>query len=433
MFNGDATDRKTAENLDATDPLAKYKSQFVIKDPEVCYLDGNSLGRLPKATKEAINDFLDEWGTELVDGWSRWIDEAQPTGDLLGRAALGAAPGQVLAIDTTSVNFFQLCSAAIMARPNRKKIIIDSSNFPTDRYILEGIARDRNLELITLDNDGAGGPGAQAIHNKKELITAEALEQFLSEDVALVTLQAIHYRSGSRPNIKAITDLCRKYGILVVWDCSHAVGAIELDLDANGVDLAVGCTYKYGNAGPGGTAWLYVNKNIQNELRLPIQGWFSQKDQFAMGPFFEPADGIRRFQIASPSIMGLRAVKASFSMIEEATIQEIEKKANTGTELMVALFDAWLKPLGFELLTPRDPKERGGHITIGHPDAKKIASAMRTEIKVVPDYRTPDSIRLAIAPLPTSYTEVWDGFARLKDLVESKRYLEIEDNGSRVT
>ena len=433
MFNGDATDRKTAENLDATDPLAHYKSQFVIKDPEVCYLDGNSLGRLPKATKDAINDFLDEWGTELVDGWSHWIDEAQPTGDLLGRAALGAAPGQVLAIDTTSVNFFQLCSAAIMARPNRKKIIIDSSNFPTDRYILEGIARDRNLELITLDNDGAGGPGAQAIHNKKELITAEALEPFLSEDVALVTLQAIHYRSGSRPNIKAITDLCRKYGILVVWDCSHAVGAIELNLDANGVDLAVGCTYKYGNAGPGGTAWLYVNKSIQNELRLPIQGWFSQKDQFAMGPFFEPAEGIRRFQIASPSIMGLRAVQASFRMIEEATIQEIEKKANIGTEMMVALFDAWLKPLGFELLTPRDPKERGGHITIGHPDAKKIASAMRTEIKVVPDYRTPDSIRLAIAPLPTSYTEVWDGFARLKELVESKRYLEIEDNGSRVT
>ncbi len=433
MFNGDATDRKTAEYLDANDPLAQYKSQFVIKDPEVCYLDGNSLGRLPKATKDAINDFLDEWGAELVDGWSHWIDEAQPTGDLLGRAALGAAPGQVLAIDTTSVNFFQLCSAAIMARPNRKKIIIDSSNFPTDRYILEGIARDRNLELITLDNDGAGGPGAQEIHNKKELITAEALEPFLSEDVALVTLQAIHYRSGSRPNIKAITNLCRKYGILVVWDCSHAVGAIELNLDANGVDLAVGCTYKYGNAGPGGTAWLYVNKRIQNELRLPIQGWFSQKDQFAMGPFFEPADGIRRFQIASPSIMGLRAVQASFKMIEEATIQEIEKKANIGTEMMVALFDAWLKPLGFELLTPRDPKERGGHITIGHPDAKKIASAMRTEIKVVPDYRTPDSIRLAIAPLPTSYTEVWDGFARLKDLVESKRYLEIEDNGSRVT
>ena len=433
MFNGDATDRKTAETLDATDPLAQYKSQFIIKDPEVCYLDGNSLGRLPKATKDAINDFLDEWGTELVDGWSHWIDEAQPTGDLLGRAALGAAPGQVLAIDTTSVNFFQLCSAAIMARPNRKKIIIDSSNFPTDRYILEGIARDRKLELITLDNDGAGGPGAQVIHNKKELITAEALEPFLSEDVALVTLQAIHYRSGSRPDIKAITDLCRKYGILVVWDCSHAVGAIELNLDAQGVDLAVGCTYKYGNAGPGGTAWLYVNKSIQNELRLPIQGWFSQKDQFAMGPFFEPADGIRRFQIASPSIMGLRAVQASFKMIEEATIQEIEKKANIGTEMMVALFDAWLKPLGFELLTPRDPKQRGGHITIGHPDAKKIASAMRTEIKVVPDYRTPDSIRLAIAPLPTSYTEVWDGFARLKDLVESKKYLEIEDNGSRVT
>jgi len=433
MFNGDATNRQTAVDLDKYDPLARFKEQFVINDSEVCYLDGNSLGRMPKATKQAVNDFLDEWSNELVDGWSHWIDEAQPTGDLLGRAALGAAPGQVLAVDTTSVNFFQLCSAAIMARPNRKKIIIDSSNFPTDRYILEGLARDRNLELITLNNDGMGGPNAQEIPNKKELITAEALEPFLSEDVALVTLQAIHYRSGSRPDIKAITDLCRKYGVLVVWDCSHAIGAIELNLDANGVDLAVGCTYKYGNSGPGGTAWLYVNKKIQQELRVPIQGWFSQIDQFTMGPFFEPADDIRRFQIASPSIIGMRMIQASFKMIEEATIEAIEHKANVGTEMMVALFDAWLAPLGFELLTPRNPKQRGGHITIGHPDAKKIATAMRTEIKVVPDYRTPDSIRLAIAPLPTSYTEVWDGFARLKDLVETKKYLEIEDNGSRVT
>jgi kynureninase len=388
---------------------------------------------MPKATKQAVNELLDEWSTELVDGWRHWIDEAQPTGDLLGRAALGAAAGQVLAVDTTSVNFFQLCSAAIMARPNRKKIIIDSSNFPTDRYILEGLARDRNLELITLNNDGMGGPNPQDIPNKKELITAEALEPFLSEEVALVTLQAIHYRSGSRPDIKAITDLCRKYGILVVWDCSHAIGAIELNLDANGVDLAVGCTYKYGNSGPGGTAWLYVNKKIQKELQVPIQGWFSQKDQFTMGPFFEPADDIRRFQIASPSIIGMRMIQASFKMIEEATIEAIEHKANVGTEMMIALFDAWLAPLGFELLTPRNPKQRGGHITIGHPDAKKIANAMRSMIKVVPDYRTPDSIRLAIAPLPTSYTEVWDGFARLKELVETKKYLEIQDNGSRVT
>jgi kynureninase len=433
MFNGDATNRQTAVDLDKNDPLARFKEQFVVNDPELCYLDGNSLGRMPKATKQAVNEFLDEWSNELVDGWNHWIDEAQPTGDLLGRAALGAASGQVLAVDTTSVNFFQLCSAAIMARPNRKKIIIDSSNFPTDRYILEGLARDRNLELITLNNDGMGGPNAQDIANKKELITAEALEPFLSEDVALVTLQAIHYRSGSRPDIKAITDLCRKYGTLVVWDCSHAIGAIELNLDANSVDLAVGCTYKYGNSGPGGTAWLYVNKKIQKELRVPIQGWFSQKDQFTMGPFFEPADDIRRFQIASPSIIGMRMIQASFKMIEEATIEAIEHKANVGTEMMIALFDAWLAPLGFELLTPRNPKQRGGHITIGHPDAKKIATAMRTQIKVVPDYRTPDSIRLAIAPLPTSFTEVYDGFARLKDLVETKQYLEIEDNGSRVT
>ena len=429
-----APTRLYAEELDAADKLAKYKSQFQISDPDLCYLDGNSLGRMPLETVKRINDFLtDEWGRELVDGWSHWIDEASPTGDLLGRAVLGAGPGQVVVQDTTSVNFYQLCNAAISARPGRKTVIIDSSNFPTDRYLLAGIAEARGLNLITLDNDGTGGPNAHAIANEHELITPEALEPFLSEDVALVTLQAIHYRSGSRPDIKGITDLCRRYGILVVWDASHAAGAIELDFDANGVELAVGCTYKYGNSGPGSPAWLYVNKSIQSQVLPTIQGWFANDKQFEMGPFFEPADHIRRFQIASPSIIGIRAMQASYSMIEEAGMKAISQKAALGTELILALYDAWLAPLGFTLLTPRDHNKRGGHITVGHRDAKKIAAAMRSMTNTIPDYRTPDSIRLAIAPLPTSYTEVYDGLQRMRDLVASKKYLEIQDNGSRVT
>jgi kynureninase len=335
--------------------------------------------------------------------------------------------------DTTSVNFYQLCSAAVKARPGRKTVIIDASNFPTDRYILAGIAEQHGLNLITLDNDGTGGPGAVAIDNDCELISPEALEPFLSEDVALVTLQAIHYRSGSRPDVKAITDLCRRYGILVVWDASHAGGAIDLQFDEWGVDLAVGCTYKYGNSGPGSPAWLYVSKRIQNDLRVPIQGWFAQDAQFEMGPFFEPADTIRRFQIASPSIIGIRGVQASYEMIERAGIKAIAHKAAVGTDLMIDLFDAWLEPLGFTLMTPRDAKLRGGHITVGHPEAKRIAAALRKFAGVVPDYRTPNSIRLAIAPLPTSYTEVWDGFARIRESVERGDYLKIEDNGSRVT
>jgi kynureninase len=428
------TERSYAEALDAADPLAQYKSQFQISDPDLCYLDGNSLGRLPLAAVKGVNDFLtNEWGRELVDGWAHWIDESQAAGNLLGRSVLGAAEGQTLVQDTTSVNFYQMCLAAIKARPGRKTIIIDASNFPTDRYILAGIAKDFGLNLVTLNNDGTGGPGSVEIESDCELISPEALAPHLNDDVALVTLQAIHYRSGSRPDIKGITELVRSHGGLVVWDASHAAGAIDLQFDAWGVDLAVGCTYKYGNSGPGSPAWLYVAKRIQPEVLPTIQGWFANDKQFEMGPFFGVAEGIRRFQIASPSIVGIRIMQASYRMIEEAGMAAISAKAAAGSQLILDLFDAWLAPLGFTLLTPREADRRGGHITVGHPDAKKIAAAMRKFANVVPDYRTPDSIRLAMAPLPTSYVEIWDGLERMRDLVASKKYLEVEDNGSRVT
>jgi len=420
------TDRAYALELDKNDPLAHFKSQFVVTDPEMCYLDGNSLGRIPKATITAINDFMVEWGAEVVTGWGHWVDEAQPTGDLLGQAALGAGPGQILVCDTTSVNFYQLCLAAVHARPGRKTIITDAANFPTDRYILDGIAKQFGLKLVLIENEDSGVA-------KHERITTQVLAPYLNDDVALVTLQVIQYRSGARTDIKSITDQVRAVGGLVVWDASHAVGAIELDLDANGVDLCVGCTYKYGNSGPGSPAWLYVSKRIQKELQVPIQGWFAQDAQFEMGPVFERAQNIRGFQIASPSLMGIRCVKTSFSMIKEAGIDAIAQKAAVGTQMMIDLHDAWLAPLGFELNTSRDPKERGGHISLVHPDAAQICVAMREISNVIPDYRTPNSIRLAISPLPTSYVEVWDGFARMRDLVASGQYKTIKEGGSRVT
>jgi len=420
--------------LDGEDKLASFRNLFHFSDTDVCYLDGNSLGRLPKRTIEEVNSFLtDEWGHELVDGWSHWIDQAQTAGDLVGEAALGAAPGQVLVCDTVSVNFYQLCAAAIKARPGRKKVIIDSSNFPTDRYVLAGIAEQSGLELITLDTDGSGGPGAISIDSTYELITPELLKPHLDEDVALLTLQAINYRSGCRQDIKAITELARSFGILVVWDCSHAVGSIQLDLDENGVDLAVGCTYKYGNSGPGSPAWLYVRKELQPQLRVPIQGWFAQEKQFEMGAFFEPSDEIRRFQIASPSIIGIRGVEVAFEMIREAGIANIEAKAALGTQLMIALSEQWLAELGFTLATPEEPSKRGGHIILKHKDAKQIALALRKLKKVVPDYREPEAIRLAISPLPTSFEEVFEGFQRLRDLVASGDYKQVSMEGNRVT
>ena len=420
------TDRAYALELDKNDPLAHFKSQFVVTDPQMCYLDGNSLGRLPKETISAVNNLMTEWGSEVVTGWGHWVDEAQPTGDLLGQAALGAAPGQILVCDTTSVNFYQLCLAAVHARPGRKTIITDAANFPTDRYILDGIAKQFGLNLVLIQNEDS----AVATH---ERITAQVLAPYLNDDVALVTLQVIQYRSGARTDIKSITDQVRAIGGLVVWDASHAVGAIELNLDANGVDLCVGCTYKYGNSGPGSPAWLYVSKNIQKELQVPIQGWFAQDAQFEMGPVFERAQNIRGFQIASPSLIGIRCVQTAFSMIKEAGIDAIAHKAAVGTQLMIDLYDAWLAPLGFVLNTSRDAKERGGHISLVHPDAAQICVAMREISNVIPDYRTPNSIRLAISPLPTSFVEVWDGFERTRDLVASGQYKTIKEGGSRVT
>lgn len=414
---------RTAAELDAADPLRAYRDEFVITDPDVCYLDGNSLGRLPKRTVDIVHRYLtEEWGSELVTGWSHWIDEAQRVGDLIGRVALGAKAGQTLAVDTTSTNFYQLCDAALRSCPNQGTVLSDTANFPTDRYILEGLC-DRYGKRLVLINDESG----------EEYVTPAMLAQHLGSDTALVTLSVVQYRSGALHDVRQLTRMAHDAGALVVWDASHAVGVVDMQFDADDVDLAVGCTYKYGNSGPGSPAWLYVNERLQSTLRVPIQGWFAQRDQFAMGQGFDRADGMRGFQIASPSIVGMRCIEAAFGMIGEAGLPAIAAKAALGTALMVRLHDEWLAPLGFELVTPRDPLRRGGHVTLRHPDAKQIAVAMRELTKVIPDYREPSSIRLAMSPLATSFAEVWEGFDRIRRLVESKRYRDVASAASRVT
>ena len=424
--------RQDALALDAKDSLAKFKDQFVVQDPGICYLDGNSLGRLPKSTIAAINDFLvDGWGAKVVDGWAEWIDKAESTGDLIGRAALGATAGQTLATDTTSVNFYRLVRAAISARPGRQTIVTDEANFPTDRYIMQGIADELGLNLVVIPNDlqehEVGKPFSD------ELVTPEILQPYLTDDVALVTLSVVAYRSGALHNIKELTDLVRASGALLVWDASHAVGAVDLQFDRDGVDLAVGCTYKYGNSGPGSPAWLYISKRIQSDLKMPIQGWFAQRNQFLMGSKFEQIEGMRGFQIATPSLIGLLCIDNGFEMIEQATIAAINSKASKGTDMMIELHDQWLAPLGFELITPRDSKLRGGHISIYHPEAAQIARGLRDHMKVIPDYRAPNSIRLAISPLATSYVEVFDGMERIRNYTESGDFRNLDLSEVKVT
>jgi kynureninase len=424
--------RQDAAALDTADPLAKYKDQFVVQDSELCYLDGNSLGRLPKQTIESINNFLMHgWGAKMVDGWSEWIDKAETTGDLIGRAALGAAAGQTLAMDTTSVNFYRAVRAAISARPGRRTIITDEANFPTDRYIMQGIADELDLNLVTIPNDLQVHKIGETFSDER--VTSEILKPYLNDDVALVTLSVVAYRSGALHNLKELTDLVRSHGALMVWDASHAVGAVDMQFDRDGIDLAVGCTYKYGNSGPGSPAWLYISKRIQAETKMPIQGWFSQRNQFLMGSNFDQIEGMRGFQIASPSIMGLLCIDNGFGMIAEATISAINAKASKGTQLMIELFDEWLVPLGYELITPRDANLRGGHVSIYHPDAAQIARGLRDEMKVIPDYRAPNCIRLAISPLATSYLEVFEGFERIRDYTKSGKYQDLDLSNVKVS
>ena len=411
------------DELDATDPLRGWRDEFVITDPDLCYLDGNSLGRLPRRTVEAVQGFLlDEWGSQLVTGWDHWLDEAQRVGDLIATTALGAGAGQTLALDTTSVNFYRLCDAALAARPERTTVLSDTANFPTDRYIIDELCARHGKRLVLIDDEAGEG-----------YVTEAMLIERLGVDTALVTMSVVQYRSGALHDVARLTELAHRVGALTVWDASHAVGVVDLRFDDDAVDMAVGCTYKYGNSGPGAPAWMYVAEPLQQSLQVPIQGWFAQRDQFAMGPTFERAEGMRGFRIASPSIIGLRCVEAGFSMIGEAGIAAVAQKAARGTDLMVLLHDAWLAPLGFTLVTPRDPSRRGGHITLHHHDAKQIAAALRTVGNVIPDYREPSSIRLAMSPLATSFREVWDGFTRLRDLVASGAYRDTVVDGGPVT
>ncbi len=425
--------KEYVQDLDEKDPLNKYIDQFVRTDEELCYLDGNSLGRLPKKTIDVINNFLlNEWGNQLVSGWTNWIDEAQRVGDLLGESALGASKGQILVTDTTSVNFYRACIAAIKLNPNKKTIIADEANFPTDRYIIQEIAKEFNLKLITIKNDiNLDENGNYNLEN--ELITPDILNKHLTDDVCLVTLSVVQYRSGALNDVKKLTEIIHSNNSIVVWDASHAIGVVDLMFDESNVDFAIGCTYKYGNSGPGAPAWIYINKRHQKKANLPINGWFAQKDQFLMGSKFQQADGMRGFQIASPSILGLRCVKTSFEMIKEASIKEISKKAAIGTEMMIKMFDDLLAPLGFELTTPRDKNSRGGHISIFHKDAEKIARGLRIEKNVIPDYRVPNCIRLAISPLTNTYQEIFEGFLRIYDYVKSEKYKNLGNPESEVT
>lgn len=414
--------RYRCKEMDAADPLADLRDRFVIGDEDLIYLDGNSLGRLPAATPEHLARLVrDGWGGQLVRGWPTWIEWSRRIGDRLAAHALGARPGEVAISDSTSVNLYKLAAAALDAAGDRRTVLVDGGDFPTDRYVLQGLAEARGLRLRELPSDLDQG------------LDPATLVAALDTDVALVVLSAVSYRSGALLDVAALTAAARRVGAYVLWDLSHAVGSVPIGLTDAGVDLAVGCTYKYLNGGPGAPAFLYVRRELQSRLRQPIWGWFGQRDQFAMGPAYDPTPDLDRFQVGTPPVLGMAALDPALDVLAEAGIERVRAKGIALTELIVTLADAWLAPYGFTVASPRDPHRRGSHVSLHHPGALRISRALAEQGRVVGDYRAPDRLRLGPAPLYTRFVDVWDALDRLREITESRSYERVPGEASRVT
>jgi kynureninase len=414
------TTRAEALLLDAADPLAGFRARFVHGDESRIYLDGNSLGRLPLETRERLRAGVDEWGERLVTGWHSWIDAPRRVGDLIAGGLLGVEPGEVLVGDSTTVNLYKLCGALAGVRVGA--LVVPEDDFPTDRYVLQGLAAANGRELRLLQSDPVGGP------------TAEDVDRALAVgDVAFVLLSHVNYRSGALADLEAITAVGRRHGVPIVWDLCHSAGVVPLQLATRGAELAVGCTYKYLNGGPGSPAFLYVAGSWQTRLRSPIQGWFAQENQFAMGHPFVRREGIEGFLAGTPAILGLAAVEEGVRLTAEAGLEAIRAKSVALTNLIVELHDERLATLGFSLGTPRDASRRGSHVSVRHPDSWPICCALIERAQVIPDFRAPDSIRFGVAPLYTRYVDVWDAVDRLRVLVERGEHQQIPLDRPRVT
>lgn len=421
---------KTARQYDQQDQLAGFKERFVIDDPDLIYLDGNSLGRLPKDTVGHLQDAVENtWGKTLIDGWNAsWFEMPVRLGKVIAHL-IGAREDEVVVCDTTSVNLFKLAAAALKFLPDRKVIVSDEFNFPTDLYIYQGI--------IDLLDDG----------HKLKLIRSEDtisipeknVQEAIREDTALVALTQVAFKSAFMYDIDQVTSLSHKKGALTLWDLSHSVGAVPLELNKWNVDLAVGCTYKYLNGGPGSPAFLYVRKDLQDQLFPPIWGWFADRSPFAFNLDFSPASGISRYQISTPHILSMAGIEPALDILLEAGMDRLREKSIQQTEYLIQLARENLLPLGYQLGSPQDPDKRGSHVSLRHPEAYRICRALidpqpgDTSLRVIPDFRAPDNIRLGIAPLYTSFWDIYRAMDRLETILKEEIHLQYSREKLAVT
>jgi kynureninase len=402
-----------ANQLEQSDPLRIYRDRFVISDSDLIYMDGNSLGRLTAAVVPQIEQTVrDQWGNGLIRSWNaHWYRSPQRIGEKIALLA-GAAPGQIVVTDSTSVNLYKLVMSALKFQQGRTGIVTDNMNFPSDLYILQGcidtLGNQHQLSVI---------PSGDAIYADLERMYAA-----IDDRTALVTLSHVVFKSGYLYEANEVTRHAHQVGALVLWDLSHSIGAVPVELDRWNVDLAVGCTYKYLNGGPGAPAFLYVKKDLQEKLLSPIWGWFGQQQPFAFDLEYTPAAGIDRFLCGTPPIVSLQALEPGLDLILQVGIGAIREKSEQLTGYLLELFDALLAPRGFSLGSPRRPELRGSHISIRHPEGYRINRVLIDKMNVLPDFRTPDNIRLGLSPLYTSFCDVFIAVERICNIMDERLY-----------
>jgi kynureninase len=410
----------TAAQLDAQDELAHFRDRFVIDDPELIYLDGNSLGRMPKATLELLDrETREGWGKGLVRHWSRWFHLPQEIGAKIARV-IGAEADEVIVSDSTTVNLFKLVTAILNRDPSRTDVVTDDLNFPSDVYAISSAV-------------GTFGSTNVVISPDKQTVPDGDIAGALDERTALLTLSHTSFKSAFVYDMRGITALAGEHGVPVLWDLSHSVGSVPVDLGGSGAALAVGCSYKYLNGGPGAPAFLYARREFQDELDNPIWGWFGRQNAFAFDLDYEPKSGVDKFLVGTPPVLSLACIEPGVDLVLEAGMDRIRAKSILQTEFLISLWSERLAPLGVSLNSPRDPAKRGAHVSFGHPEALRIDKALIEEMNVVPDFRAPDNLRFGLSPLYTSFAEIEGAVVRFERVLRERTYERYDANPAEVT
>ncbi|MGW7573666.1 aminotransferase class V-fold PLP-dependent enzyme [Streptomyces sp. NPDC054765] len=397
---------RRARRLDAQDPLAPFLGRFAPLPDGRLLLDAGSLGRLPAATPELLDRVVrGDWGGRTAPARTQWLDLPQRIGDRMAATVLGARPGEVVAADCTSVNLYKLTVAALQAGRGRRTVVVDDDNSPTDRYVVAGVAADHQCALRTVHTHPDNG------------LDMETLRAAVDEDVAVVVLSLVSHRSGALLDMTEVHEIAHARGALVLWDLSHAVGAVDVQLAATGADMAVAATYKHLMAGPGCPALLYVRRDLQPCAAQPVHGWYGHREQLALRPGYDPDPAVRRFLTGTPPALSLAAAEPALDLLAEAGMAAVRAKSRALTGFLTELAGAVLEPCGLRPAGPADPERRGAHVTYRHPRAGELVAAL-AEAELFADHLPPDRVRLSPGPLSTRFADVVEAVRRFREVLD---------------